>query len=225
MKKRSASADNICAVAVVHFSEHGYDASSLSDIAEQAGMRKASLYSHFAGKDALFLDVFADALAEEQAFMDACFADEAALAAPGGQLAGSLYCDRMARRYADSAHLRFLLRTAYLPPAPLRVEVGTGYEALLAQLQRHYVASLGRLAPALPPPRIDLYAQAYLGIVDSLHVELIYAAAPPCSSATRRCGRSCPIRWQWRHDGGKYHSHITLWKPKISSVDTVAARA
>ena len=176
MKKRSASADKICAVAVVHFSEHGYDASSLSDIAEQAGMRKASLYSHFAGKDALFLDVFADALAEEQAFMDACFADEGALAADaGGQLAGSLYCDRMAQRYADSAHLRFLLRTAYLPPGPLRVEVGTGYEALLAQLQRHYVASLGRMAPALGPPRIELYAQAYLGIVDSLHVELIYA--------------------------------------------------
>lgn len=176
MKKRSASADNICAVAVVHFSEHGYDASSLSDIAEQAGMRKASLYSHFAGKDALFLDVFADALAEEQAFMDGCFADEASLAAnAGGQLAGSLYCDRMAQRYADSAHLRFLLRTAYLPPASLRVEVGTGYEMLLAQLQRHYVASLRRLAPSLPPPRIELYAQAYLGIVDSLHVELIYA--------------------------------------------------
>ncbi|MDO8032711.1 helix-turn-helix domain containing protein [Janthinobacterium sp. SUN128] len=176
MKKRSASADNICAVAVVHFSEHGYDASSLSDIAGQAGMRKASLYSHFAGKDALFLDVFADALAEEQAFMDACFADEATLAATAGSaLAGSLYCDRMAQRYADSAHLRFLLRTAYLPPAPLRVEVGTGYEALLAQLQRHYVASLGRMAPALAPQRIDLYAQAYLGIVDSLHVELIYA--------------------------------------------------
>ncbi|OEZ50242.1 DNA-binding transcriptional repressor AcrR [Janthinobacterium sp. MP5059B] len=176
MKKRSASADNICAVAVVHFSEHGYDASSLSDIAGQAGMRKASLYSHFAGKDALFLDVFADALAEEQAFMDACFADEAALVATAGSaLAGSLYCDRMAQRYADSAHLRFLLRTAYLPPAPLRIEVGTGYEALLAQLQQHYVASLGRLAPALAPQRVDLYAQAYLGIVDSLHVELIYA--------------------------------------------------
>ena len=178
MKKRSASADNICAVAVVHFSEHGYDASSLSDIAAQAGMRKASLYSHFAGKDALFLDVFADALAEEQAFMDACFADEAALAAlaaPGGQQAGALYCDRMAQRYADSAHLRFLLRTAYLPPATLRIEVGTGYEALLAQLQQHYMASLGRFAPALPPQRVALYAQAYLGIVDSLHVELIYA--------------------------------------------------
>lgn len=176
MKKRSASADNICAVAVVHFSEHGYDASSLSDIAELAGMRKASLYSHFAGKDALFLDVFADALAEEQAFMDACFADEAALApGAGGPLAGSLYCDRMAQRYADSAHLRFLLRTAYLPPATLRVEVGTGYETLLAQLQRHYVASLGRLAPSLPAQRSELYAQAYLGIVDSLHVELIYA--------------------------------------------------
>ena len=80
-----------------------------------------------------------------------------------------------AQRYADSAHLRFLLRTAYLPPAPLRIEVGTGYEALLAQLQQYYVQSLARLAPTLSPQRIDLYAQAYLGIVDSLHVELIYA--------------------------------------------------
>ena len=121
------------------------------------------------------LRVQGDALAEEQAFMDACFADEAALAAPGGEQAGALYCDRMAQRYADSAHLRFLLRTAYLPPATLRIEVGTGYEALLAQLQQHYVASLGRFAPTLAPQRIDLYAQAYLGIVDSLHVELIYA--------------------------------------------------
>lgn len=176
MKKRSASADKICAIAVGHFSEHGYDASSLSDIAEQAGMRKASLYSHFSGKDALFLDVFADALEEEQAFMQQCFDDEAALAHDaGGRQAGALYCDRMAQRYSDSAHLRFLLRTAYLPPAGLRVQVGSGFEALLVQLLQHYMASLGRFAPALPAQRIELYAQAYLGIVDSLHVELIYA--------------------------------------------------
>lgn len=176
MKKRSASADKICAIAVGHFSEHGYDASSLSDIAEQAGMRKASLYSHFSGKDALFLDVFADALEEEQAFMQQCFDDEAALAQnAGGRQAGALYCDRMAQRYSDSAHLRFLLRTAYLPPASLRAQVGSGFEALLVQLLQHYVASLARFAPALPAQRIELYAQAYLGIVDSLHVELIYA--------------------------------------------------
>ncbi len=175
MKKRSASADNICAVAVAHFSEHGYDASSLNDIAELAGMRKASLYSHFSGKDALFLAVFDDAVEQEQAFMDSCFADEASQFVSGGQQAGSLYCDRMAGRYAGSAHLRFLLRTAYLPPATLRVEIGAGFEALLARLLRHYVASLSRLAPALPAPSIELYAQAYLGIVDSLHVELIYA--------------------------------------------------
>lgn len=176
MKKRSASADKICAIAVGHFSEHGYDASSLSDIAEQAGMRKASLYSHFSGKDALFLDVFADALEEEQGFMQLCFDDEAILPEDaGGRQAGALYCDRMAQRYSDSAHLRFLLRTAYLPPASLREQVGSGFEALLVQLLQHYVASLGRLAPALPPERIALYAQAYLGIVDSLHVELIYA--------------------------------------------------
>ena len=55
------------------------------------------------------------------------------------------------------------------------MQVGAGFEALLVQLLQHYVASLQRLAPALPAARVELYAQAYLGIVDSLHVELIYA--------------------------------------------------
>lgn len=172
--KRSASADNICACAVVHFSVHGYDGSSLTDIAAQAGMRKASLYSHFASKDALFLAVLADALGAEREFMQACFDDEAALAPQAGT-AGSLYCARMAQHYAQSASLRFLLRTAYLPPAALRPQIAAGFEALLANLQQHYAAGLARCAPALTAARVELYAQAYLGIVDSLHVELVYA--------------------------------------------------
>src|SRR5476649_904191 len=78
MKKRSASADRICAVAVGHFSEHGYDGSSLSDIAELAGMRKASLYSHLKRKDDLFLAVFADALRKKHSFMQQCLDDKRA---------------------------------------------------------------------------------------------------------------------------------------------------
>lgn len=41
MKPLTLSAHNICTVAVEHFADHGYDASSLSAIAERAGMRKA----------------------------------------------------------------------------------------------------------------------------------------------------------------------------------------
>ena len=178
MKKRSASADRICTVAVGHFSEHGYDGSSLSDIAELAGMRKASLYSHFDSKDDLFLAVFADALLEEHSFMQQCFDDEVALQqalqqAP--QQAGALYCDRMAQRYGQSPHARFLLRTVYLPPQVLRDHITGAYRALLDQLERHYAASLLQTAPWLAQPRLALYVQAYLGIIDSMQVELIYA--------------------------------------------------
>ena len=51
MKPLTPSASNICAVAVEHFADHGYDASSLNEIAVRAGMRKASLYAHFVSKD------------------------------------------------------------------------------------------------------------------------------------------------------------------------------
>ncbi|WP_081897690.1 TetR/AcrR family transcriptional regulator [Massilia sp. BSC265] len=54
MKIRSPSVERICGAAVKHFAEHGYDASSLNVIAEQVGIRKASLYTHFSGKGAVF---------------------------------------------------------------------------------------------------------------------------------------------------------------------------
>lgn len=173
MKTRSPSADKICAIAIDHFAQHGYDGSSLSDIAQAAGMRKASLYAHFAGKDELFLDAFEDALEDERAFIAACFVAEDA--SRGAGLPGARYCERMADRYGKSAHLRLLLRTAYLPPAGLRAHISPAYEALLAGLQLQYRAVLSARFPALTPERIELYAQAYTGIVDSLHVELIYA--------------------------------------------------
>jgi AcrR family transcriptional regulator len=173
MNTRSASADNICAVAIAHFSEHGYDASSLTDIAQRAGMRKASLYSHFASKDDLYLEAFSDAIDDEIAFMHACFDDESS--SPALDTAGRLYCDRMENRYAQSGHLRFLLRTAYLPPNTLREAIVSRYTALLGELEQNYKVSLTRSAPWLTAQRIDLYGKAYLGIVDSLHVELIYA--------------------------------------------------
>lgn len=173
MKTRSPSADKICAIAIDHFAQHGYDGSSLSNIAQAAGMRKASLYAHFAGKDELFIDAFEDALEDERAFIATCFVEEGA--ERGAALPGALYCERMAERYGKSAHLRLLLRTAYLPPAALRGRISPAYEALLAGLQQQYRAGLAIRFPSLPPERIELYAQAYTGIVDSLHVELIYA--------------------------------------------------
>ena len=48
--------------AVVQFARHGYEGASLASIAADAGIRKASLYSHVKNKDALFMAVFDDAM-------------------------------------------------------------------------------------------------------------------------------------------------------------------
>lgn len=169
MKNRSPSVERICAAAVGHFAERGYDASSLNEIAEQVGIRKASLYAHFAGKDALFLEVFSEAREQEAAFVHACFAAERA-----NRLPGEHYCRMVAGRYKESAHLRFLLRTAYLPPAPLRAVIATGYEDHVQALRDLFCAALAT-GRSLAGTDIRMFADAYLGIVDSLHVELVYS--------------------------------------------------
>lgn len=177
MKPLTLSAGNICAVAVEHFADHGYDASSLNDIAVGAGMRKASLYAHFVSKNALFLTVFEIALKHERQHIAGCFEEEGACSELTGAVPGQLHLERLMGRYEASVHLRFLLRTAYFPPAQIRSVITAGFEAYLAQIRRYFEFSAqARYEWAAPSPeQLAVFCEAYLGIVDSLHVELIYA--------------------------------------------------
>lgn len=168
MRVLSPSAEKICGVAVELFAESGYDAASLNDIAVAVGMRKPSLYAHFSGKVDLFEAVFERAVEAERLYVDGCFAADTGLP-------GALYGERLAERYQESPHLRFLLRAAFFPPADLRPMISSGFEAYLERMGEVFGRALELQFPRLNGERRQLFVDAYLGVIDSLTVELIYA--------------------------------------------------
>lgn len=170
----SPAAMRIATAATKHFAEFGYHGSSLNEIATAVGIKKASLYAHFSSKDELFMLVFEDALADEIDFVTSCFEVDTE--------AGAEYYNKMKPRYTDSVSLRFLLHNAYLPPAHLRQRVIRGYQDYLHCLRTLYTAKL-RQQPELKhltDKEQAHFAHAYLGIIDSLHVELVYANELSC---------------------------------------------
>lgn len=62
--RRGMRKDEIRAVATRLFAERGYEGASMGDLAEEVGIRKASLFHHFESKQALYADVLNSLLSE-----------------------------------------------------------------------------------------------------------------------------------------------------------------
>lgn len=50
--------EKIFEVALNQFSKKGYDSVSLREIAEEVGIKKSSIYSHYSSKEAILMDIF-----------------------------------------------------------------------------------------------------------------------------------------------------------------------
>src|SRR5579863_9163351 len=67
----SATRTRILDVALELFSEHGFDGTTLQQIADRLGVTKAALYYHFRSKDDLLRALIAPAIADLDALLDA----------------------------------------------------------------------------------------------------------------------------------------------------------
>lgn len=109
-QNRQRRRNEIVEVARRAFLDHGYSATSMSAIADELGGSKATLWSHFASKEELFI-----AVVDTQAALFACATEEA--------LGRGIYSTARLRRYC----LRFL--TMLMQPdsiALFRVILGDG---------------------------------------------------------------------------------------------------
>jgi AcrR family transcriptional regulator len=66
----TASRDRVLDVATQLFASQGYDATSVAQVIERAGLTKGGFYHHFASKDALLYEVYGDLITRQLDHMD-----------------------------------------------------------------------------------------------------------------------------------------------------------
>jgi AcrR family transcriptional regulator len=66
--------DRILSAAIDLFATQGYDATSVAQVIERAGLTKGGFYHHFASKDALLYEVYGDLITRQLEHMDAILA-------------------------------------------------------------------------------------------------------------------------------------------------------
>ncbi|TKH12118.1 TetR/AcrR family transcriptional regulator [Peribacillus simplex] len=159
--------------ALKYFTIHGYEGASLSQIAEEVGMKKQSIYAHFKGKDDLFLQVLRDAKETELSSKLQYFS-KVDSKNPEKDLYGFLQL--VIDLFQENEHIKFWLRMSFFPPAHLEKEIGQEVidieEKVQAILECKFQDWIN--AKLIVEDKAITPTYAFLGVVDSILLELVY---------------------------------------------------
>ncbi|MED1470524.1 TetR/AcrR family transcriptional regulator [Bacillus salipaludis] len=159
--------------ALKFFTIHGYEGASLSQIAEEVGMKKQSIYAHFKGKDDLFLQVLRDAKETELSSKLQYF-EKVDSQNPERDLYGFLQL--VIDLFQKNEHIKFWLRMSFFPPAHLAkaiekevIDIEEKVQAILEGKFQDWIDAKLIIIDAAKTPTF-----AFLGVVDSILLELVY---------------------------------------------------
>ncbi|WP_346244144.1 TetR/AcrR family transcriptional regulator [Shouchella clausii] len=169
------TAKDIKAAAFKFFSRHGYEGASLSQIAHEAGIKKQSIYTHFDGKDDLFMQVVHD-VAELELDMKRQLLGDFEDEAFEQQL--FRYVSEHKRLVEEDERFFFWLRISFFPPVHLYDAVEEIFMRNEEQIER-LIYQL--FAKAIKAKRIgsqnpETPTLAFMALLDALAIELVYGA-------------------------------------------------
>jgi AcrR family transcriptional regulator len=159
--------------ALKYFTIHGYEGASLSLIADEVSMKKQSIYTHFKGKDDLFLQVLRDAK-ESELYSKLQYFNKIDSQNPEKDLYGFLQL--IIDLFQKNEQLKFWLRMSFFPPAHLAepiekevIDIEEKMQAILESKFQNWIDAKVIVEDVAKTPTF-----AFLGVVDSIILELVY---------------------------------------------------
>ncbi|MBH0160579.1 TetR/AcrR family transcriptional regulator [Fictibacillus sp. 26RED30] len=164
--------DQLKQTALIQFAQLGYEGASLSVIANEVGIKKQSIYTHFKSKDDLYIQTFHEATDCEIDFVKQFIEDQESL-----QLREVLskFLTEYLERFEKNNNMKFFMRTSFYPPVKHEEVIKAGSNKFVDRLESLFTALFEQYSDEL---RHDVTpetaALAFLTMLDGLLVELIY---------------------------------------------------
>lgn len=152
------------------FIEKGYEGTSLADIAQEVGIKKQSIYSHFKNKDDLFLTIVKEAIDKEIEFLRKFFEQ------PNYNLEDCLknFISQIKHRYIENEEnsIKFVLRLSFMPPPHLKEEVLEKFDLYYFQIEDLVTKTF--LSSSRFAAKSEKGALSFMTLLDGLFVALLY---------------------------------------------------
>ncbi|WP_077622594.1 TetR/AcrR family transcriptional regulator [Sediminibacillus massiliensis] len=186
------SAVKIRDVALSHFANYGYEGASLSEIAKEAGIKKPTIYSHYKGKDDLFLTVVRYVFDVERRRILVYF-QTSKHKSMKAKLKG--FFDFIEEGFNQSNTVKFLLRMCFFPPWNLKFEVAKIVNAFIEGMQRLLKKLMQNHQESGELNGVDIHnaSLAYITLIDGVVIELLFTGK---NKYFERVNASFPIYWQ-----------------------------